>query len=156
MAFVLPVPLWALKKFAAVAALPPPAARRLFADTTGAVFAAAGCTVKFDSRSKFTSIHAQTTVAQATVRGFWLVVSGGGLQGDPRQQGGAWVLGAGGGGEVTTVWSHYDRHNADQVPIPVLLAAAGAPASLYVHPRPAPAAAAPAAAAAAAAAGGSA
>jgi hypothetical protein len=148
MAVVLPVPLWALQKFAADAALPPAAARRLYADTTGALFAAAGCTVKFDSRSKFTSMHAQTTVAQATVRGFWLVVSGGGLQGDPRQQGGAWVLeatprggGGGGGGEITTVWSHYDRHNADQVPIPVLLAAAGAPASLYVHPRPVTAAA---------------
>ena len=34
-----------------------------------------------------------------------------------------------------TLWAHIDRHNADQVPIPVLCRAAGLPDDVYRHPR---------------------
>ncbi len=143
---VLPVPLWSLQKFVATetkaGTMSAAHAARLYCDPKAAAFAALGFNFKFDSRAKFTSIHAQTSVAGATWKGFVLGVTGGGTQGDPRQQGGAFVIGAragaGEGGEAgpECVWAHYDRHNADQVPIPVLLAAAGLSPSLYVHKRP--------------------
>jgi hypothetical protein len=130
---VLPVPLWSLQKFLrSEKLLGTPLASRIFCDPKAESFKAIGATFKFDSRAKFSSIHAQTSVAGATWKGFVLGVTGGGTQGDPRQQGGAFVLG---GDPVACLWAHYDRHNADQVPIPVLLEAAGAPQSLYVHPR---------------------
>jgi hypothetical protein len=149
---ILPVPHWALAKYVRGegASLPHEVKARLYCDPDAAAFDALGFNFKFDSRSTFTSIHAKTTVFQATVRGFVLGVTGGGMQGDPRQQGGAFVLerranaaaaggagaGKGGGeGELACVWAHYDRHNADQVPIPVFLRAAGAPVDAYVHVR---------------------
>jgi len=51
------------------------------------------------------------------------------MQGDPRQQGGCFIISTSLKNEPTvhkeykTLWCHYDRHNADQVPIPVLFAA---------------------------------
>lgn len=141
---VLPVPLWSLKQYlSSEKLLGTPAASSLFCDPKGEAFKALGFTLKFDSRSKFTSIHAKTSVAAATWNGFVLGVTGGGMQGDPRQQGGSFVIDSGGEGGAsaaaaaaapTCVWSHWDRHNADQVPIPVLLEAAGVPQSYYVHP----------------------
>ncbi len=143
---------------------PPPAA----------LFKALAFPLKFDSRARFTSIHAQTSVAAATWKGFLTGVQTG-MQGDPRQQGGAVVLtarGARAGGEEeeegggiasdapastaalppllpAVTWVHRDRHNADQALIPVLLAAAGAPEGAYVHGRHVAAASAATAAAAA-------
>ncbi len=136
---ILPVPLWSLQKYVRGegSSLPKEVAARIYCDPKAESFAALGFNFKFDSRSTFTSIHAKTTVFQATVRGFVLGVTGGGMQGDPRQQGGAFVIEAGGekGTELKCAWAHYDRHNADQVPIPVFLKAAGAPVDAYVHVR---------------------
>jgi hypothetical protein len=152
--FVLPVSGAHLARFVADTAAPPSVAARLFANPGASIAAAAGCTFRFDSRATFTSPHAQTSVLGATLRGLSLGLRTG-PQGDPRQQGGAWVLelqqpppagdgggdsGDGGGGVArwTTVWVHRDRHNADQVPLPLLVAVAGGPPGAYVHPRPAP------------------
>jgi len=158
LAVVLPVPEWALMRYVADAKLSPDMARRLYCDPSGALFAAAGCNLRFDSRSKFTSPHAKTSVLAATWKGFALGVTTG-MQGDPRQQGGCFILArresASAGGETVvvgsgaeavaagagtaavmprTVWAHLDRHNADQVPIPVIMNAAGLPPSLYTQP----------------------
>jgi hypothetical protein len=163
---VLPVPAWSLRRYVADAKLSPDMARRICcvpADSGAAMFAACGCNLRFDSRSKFTSPHAKTSVLAATVKGFAMGVTGG-MQGDPRQQGGCFILagpgaaaatrdsdsaaavasgGAGGGcaydvsaapAAVRTVWAHLNRHNADQVPIPAILSAAGLPAELYTQP----------------------
>lgn len=159
--FVLPVPPASLARFVRESSCPPWVAERLFADPRAALAAAAACNKKFDSRSKFTSPHAQTTVLQATLRGLAIGLRTG-PQGDPRQQGGSWVLegvggstAAGGGGTDAgaaaappapstaspagwvTTWGKRDRHNADQVPLPLLVHLAGAPPGGYVHPRPA-------------------
>lgn len=162
---VLPVPHWSLKKYVDAEKLPAALSDKLFC-ATSELFTAVGANFKFDSRAKFDSIHAQTSVLGATLKGFVLGVAGGGMQGDPRQQGAAFVLrchatsgaqqtSGGVGAEAvdgcghaeqpppiataaltwTTVWAHKDRHNADQVPIPVLLAAAGLPSHVYKHPR---------------------
>jgi hypothetical protein len=131
---VLPVPLWSLQRYLAQEKLlGTPAAAHIFCDPHAAAFKALGFTLKFDSRAKFTSIHAKTSVASATWKGFVLGVTGGGMQGDPRQQGGAFVIDGAAAAGPTCVWSHWDRHNADQVPIPVLLEAAGVPQSHYTH-----------------------
>ena len=157
---ILPVPLWAAQRFVRDELAGRPAlADALYCDPGGAVFRALGSfTLRFDTRSTFTSPHAQTTVAQATWRGLVLGLRSG-TQGDPRQQGGAFVLrrrrdggpevavagaavdgaavdGAAVAGDVECVWAHIDRHNADQVPIPVLVRAAGLPDAVYKHPRP--------------------
>lgn len=146
-AVVLPVPLWAAQRFVREELGGRALAGALYCDPGGAAFKALGSfSLKFDTRSTFTSPHAQTTVAQATWRGLVLGLRSG-TQGDPRQQGGAFVLRAstpaaaeagapGGGLAEECVWAHIDRHNADQVPIPVLLRAAGLPDAVYTHPRP--------------------
>ena len=141
--FFLPVPAKALQRFVKETQAPPFVAARLFADPAAAIAKAAACTLKFDSRATFTSPHAQTTVLQATWKGFAMGVRTG-MQGDPRQQGGAWIIeeaanGGGDGGappQWRTVWGKRDRHNADQTPLALLVHHAGAPASAYVHPRP--------------------
>lgn len=128
-AIVLPVPVWALQRYAATE-LPAahPLLRALYCDPGGRAFAQLGVfNFRFDSRSTFDSPHAKTTVWQATWRGFLLGVQTG-MQGDPRQQGGAFVIRGG-----ACAWAHLDRHNADQVPIPVLVRAAGAPDAAYRH-----------------------
>lgn len=150
---ILPVPLWAAQRFVRDELAGRPAlADALYCDPGGVTFRALGSfTLRFDTRSTFTSPHAQTTVAQATWRGLVLGLRSG-TQGDPRQQGGAFVLRRRGGpevavagaavagaaedGDVECVWAHIDRHNADQVPIPVLVRAAGLPHAVYKHPRP--------------------
>ena len=162
MRVVLPVPLWALQRFLAEEMKGHALAEALYCDPGGAAFHALGAfNKKFDTRSTFTSPHAQTTVAQATWKGLVLGLRSG-MQGDPRQQGGAFVIsagggrgtaaggGGGGGGDggggaggsgaepqpfASTLWAHIDRHNADQVPIMVLCRAAGLPDDAYRHPR---------------------
>ena len=140
MRVVLPVPLWALQRFLAEEMKGHALADALYCDPGGAAFHALGAfNKKFDTRSTFTSPHAQTTVAQATWKGLLLGLRSG-TQGDPRQQGGAFVIRAGGGRgaeqpPASTVWAHIDRHNADQVPIMVLCRAAGLPDDVYRHPR---------------------
>ena len=159
MRVVLPVPLWALQRFLAEEMKGHALAEALYCDPGGAAFHALGAfNKKFDTRSTFTSPHAQTTVAQATWKGLVLGLRSG-TQGDPRQQGGAFVIragggrgtaagggggGGGGGGaeqqqqqqpSASTLWAHIDRHNADQVPIMVLCRAAGLPDDAYRHPR---------------------
>jgi hypothetical protein len=127
---VLPVPLWALQRYAADRLGAHAAfAARVFADEGGAAFRALGCPVKFASRKlRPDTIHAHTAVGTAAWRGL-LEGLRGGMQGDPRQLGLAAVVDGG----TRVVWAHRDAFNADQVPIPVLLAAAGVPASAYVH-----------------------
>jgi len=133
---VLPVPLWALQRFLAEEMKGHALAEALYCDPGGAAFHALGAfNKKFDTRSTFTSPHAQTTVAQATWKGLLLGLRSG-TQGDPRQQGGAFVIRA----EqqpprASPLWAHIDRHNADQVPIMVLCRAAGLPDDAYRHPR---------------------
>ncbi len=155
MRIVLPVPLWALQRFLNEEMRGHALADALYCDPGGAAFRALGAfNLKFDTRATFTSPHAQTTVAQATWKGLVLGLRFG-TQGDPRQQGGVFVIGAGGGrggsggnggddigaGEAlggktpVTLWAHIDRHNADQVPIAVLCRAAGLPDDVYTHPR---------------------
>jgi hypothetical protein len=148
LAVVLPVTVPQLQRFVGRGSTPDRVAARLFCDPTSAAFAALGFNFKFDSRAEFTSIHAQTSVLGAVWKGLVAGIAGGGMQGDPRQQGGAFVIRAAGSrgrgrgkqAAPACVWAHFDRHNADQVPIPVLLAAAGAPAAAYVHPRASPSA----------------
>jgi hypothetical protein len=99
---VLPVPLWALQRFLGEEMKGHALADALYCDPGGAAFKALGSfNLKFDTRSTFTSPHAQTTVAQATWKGLVLGLRSG-TQGDPRQQGGVFVIragvGAGGGG----------------------------------------------------------
>ena len=136
MRIVLPVPLWAMQRYLAEEMKGHALADALFCDPGGAAFRALGSfNLKFDTRSTFSSPHAQTTVAQATWKGLVLGLRSG-TQGDPRQQGGAFVIRAGGGGGgCSTMWTHIDRHNADQVPIMVLCRAAGLPDDVYRHPR---------------------
>lgn len=128
---VLPVPLWALQRYAREKlAAHPDFAAALFCDPAAALFAALACTVKFSTaKLRPDSIHAHTSVLTATLKG---IAEGlrGGPQGSPSQMGGAFVLEDGG---RRAAWAHKDSFNADQVPIPVLLAAAGAPAALYAH-----------------------
>jgi hypothetical protein len=123
---LLPVPLWALDKYAATQ---PALAPYLACDPSAAVFSALHCGFSFaTAKLRPDSIHAHTGVLAATWKGLVQGVTGG-MQGDPRQMGGALVLQ--GGSKV--VWQHRDAYNADQVPIPVLLAAAGVDPSLYNH-----------------------
>lgn len=141
--FVLPVPASALIRFVGESASPTFVRERLFADPTATIAKAAACNKKFDSRKNFTSPHAQTSVLQATLRGLAIGLRTG-PQGDPRQQGGSWVLEMRGSDPAspdcwTTVWGKRDRHNADQVPLPVLMRVSGAPAHAYTHPRAMPA-----------------
>lgn len=132
---ILPVQPRHVARFVRDSAIPPQVALRIFSDSSAALASASKCNKRFDTRSTFTSPHAQTTVLGATLAGLGLGLMTG-PQGDPRQQGGAWVLQLSDGGHTwTTLWAHRDRHNADQVPIPVLFAAAGLPPSAYVHPR---------------------
>jgi hypothetical protein len=136
---ILPVQLWAAQRFLLEELDGRALAASLYCDPDGVAFRALGrFNLKFDTRSTFTSPHAQTTVAQATWRGLVLGLRSG-TQGDPRQQGGAFVLrGAPAEGAADCfecVWAHIDRHNADQVPIPVLVRAAGLPDAVYTHPR---------------------
>jgi len=140
LAVILPVPLWAAQRFVRDELAGRPLATSLYCDPGGVTFRGLGSfNHRFDTRSTFTSPHAQTTVAQATWRGLVLGLRSG-TQGDPRQQGGAFVLRGGAAGSaaggVECVWAHLDRHNADQVPIPVLVRAAGLPDAVYAHPRP--------------------
>jgi hypothetical protein len=133
---VLPVPLWSLQRLAE--RVVPQLAAHLACDPTGAVFAALGCNFVFTTRKlRPDTIHAHTGVARAALGGLWEGLTGG-MQGDPRQMGCAFVLDA----EGSALWAHKDAFNADQVPIPVLLAAAGLePAALYTHGGPPPLAA---------------
>jgi hypothetical protein len=132
---ILPVQARHLARFISDTKAPGQIIDRLFADPSAVIATAAQCNKRFDTRSTFTSPHAQTSVLGATFAGLALGLRTG-PQGDPRQQGGAWVLdlNADGSGWISR-WSHRDRHNADQVPIPILFAAAGLPATAYVHPR---------------------
>lgn len=148
-AVILPVPLWSLQRYIRSENIAPAIAKFLYCDADAITFQLLRMNFSFDSRSSFTSIHAKTSVLQATWRG---LVEGlqTGPQGDIRQQGGAFVLGAdeiingeAGGNAASTeadegphikcLWAHYDRYNADQVQIPVLLMAAGLPHALYRH-----------------------
>jgi hypothetical protein len=124
---LLPVPLWSLQKFAAsVPALAP----HLACDPAGAVFKALNCNFSFATKKlRPDSIHAHTSVLGATWSG---LVEGmaTGMQGDPRQMGGALIV-----KEGKVIWQHKDQYNADQVPIPVLLAACQAGVEgAYKHP----------------------
>lgn len=127
---VLPVPLWALQRFVREQLASAPAlAACIFADESAASFSAFACPVKFASRkTRSDTIHAHTSVAAATLKGFAEGLRGG-MQGDPRQLGLAAIVDS---GEVI-VWAHRDAFNADQVPIPVLVAAAGLPQTAYIH-----------------------
>jgi len=130
---VLPVPLWALQRFAREQLRgAPELAACLFADEAAAAFSALGCPVVFATKKlRPDTIHNHHSVFSATLRG---VAEGlrGGTQGDPRQLGLAAVLDDG-----RVVFAHRDAFNADQVPIPVLVAAAGLPPAAYVHHAPA-------------------
>ncbi len=141
---LLPVPLWSLQRLAQQVV--PQLAQHLACDPSGAVFAALGCNFVFTTRKlRPDTIHAHTGAGRAALAGLWEGLTGG-MQGDPRQMGCAFVL----DGEGRALWAHKDAFNADQVPIPVLMAAAGlAPEEVYAHggpPPPPPAAAAAAAA----------
>ncbi len=126
---VLPVPLWARQRFATESLVAfPDLIRALYCDPTGTCFRVLGCNLQFaTTKLRPNSIHDRTSVLAATMKG---IAEGlrGGPQGDPRQQGGCFVV----EGEAL-VWAHLDTYNADQVPIPVLVAASGLPPDTYVH-----------------------
>ena len=137
---VLPVPLWSLKKFADdEIPLDHPLRDHLFCDPGGKTFKALGAfNLKFDTRTPKPGPHQHTSVLSATWKGFTLGVTSG-MQGDPRQQGGSYVLHRDSQTDpdtrnVSTVWTHIDRFNADQVPLPILVKAAGLPDNVYKHP----------------------
>lgn len=130
---ILPVPLWALQRIIVEQSICPHAASLLFCDPKSECFQALGFNLKFDTRTKFTSVHAKTSVLEATVKGFSIGIRTG-MQGNPSQQGGAFVISPVESISASTsaitykcTWCHYDRHNSDQVEIPVLLRAANAP-----------------------------
>lgn len=134
-AVILPVQPRHVARFVRDSSVPSHVALRIYSDASAALASASKCNKRFDTRSTFTSPHAQTTVLGATLAGLGLGLMTG-PQGDPRQQGGAWVLQLSDSGHCwRTLWAHRDRHNADQVPIPVLFAAAGLPSTAYAHPR---------------------
>ena len=134
-AVILPVPLWAAQRFLEQELDKRALAASLYCDPGGVAFNALSTfNLRFDTRSTFTSPHAQTSVASATWKGLVLGLRSG-TQGDPRQQGGAFVLRVAKAGGFECAWAHIDRHNADQVPIPVLVRAAGLPDAVYTHPR---------------------
>jgi hypothetical protein len=124
---ILPVPLWSLQRIIDELKISAHAASLILCDPDSTSFKALNFNVKFDTRSKFSSIHAKTSVFQATVRGFSIGIRTG-MQGNPSQQGGAFVIDIDSESKVgyKCRWCHYDRHNSDQVEIPVLLKAAGA------------------------------
>lgn len=138
---ILPVPLWALQRIIEEYNIPLIAAELIYCDPSSNSFQTLRFNLKFDTRSEFKSVHAKTSVWQATWKGFSIGVRTG-VQGDPRQQGGAFVIVPILRPDVNSnefskkseivpivsyscVWKHYDRHNSDQVEIPVLLRAAG-------------------------------
>ena len=130
---ILPVPHWALARFARESlSTSPELAACVFADERAVAFNALGCTFKFSTaKLKPDTIHAHTSVARAALGGLGEGLRGGGPQGDLRQMGGAWILTNDG---KTAIWAHKDEFNADQVPIPALLNAAGLNETvLYSH-----------------------
>lgn len=140
---ILPVPFWSLQQYILENKIPAVISEMLNCDPNAASFKALNFNFSFDSRSSFTSIHAKTSVLGATLAGLVLGLRSG-MQGDPRQQGGAFVInppfasscetimdGATASNSWSCSWAHYDRFNADQVYIPVLLLAAKLSPHLY-------------------------
>ena len=129
---ILPVPHWALARFAKEAlSQSPELAACIFADEKAASFKAVGCTFKFSTaKLKPNTIHAHTSVARAALWGLGEGLRSG-PQGDLRQMGGAFVLDI----EGKATWAHKDEFNADQVPIQALLTAAGLDETIYKHHR---------------------
>ncbi|KAI9010704.1 hypothetical protein DFJ74DRAFT_710939 [Hyaloraphidium curvatum] len=116
---VTPAPAWAVRKFVASTGFSLP----MYSDPSRELYKALDFNFVFDSKLewKVASRHVRTTVPAAWALGFFKGVTEG-VQGDPRQQGGAFVLGP---GKRECSFVHFDRFNADHAPIPVLLEAVG-------------------------------
>lgn len=148
------MPLWALQRYVRTEKVSAQVESILYCDAAAMTFNLLHMNFVFDSRSTFSSIHAKTSVLQATWNGFLEGLQTG-PQGDMRQQGGAFVLAPSSREDIagsrdegaleqplssadiafTCIWAHYDRHNADQVQIPALLMAAGLPHTVYRNSR---------------------
>ncbi|KXS13176.1 hypothetical protein M427DRAFT_383502 [Gonapodya prolifera JEL478] len=118
---ITPAPPRAVRRFVQQSSLSIP----VFSDAPRSLYTALNMNFRFDSKLEYrvSSRHVRTTVPEAWVKGFVKGVTEG-LQGDPRQQGGSFVLGP---ALRTCTFAHFDRFNADHVPIPDLLTAVGIP-----------------------------
>ena len=120
---ILPVPIWSLEGYIKDENITAPISSMLYCNPDSDLFRALHFNFCFDSRAPVRSIHAKTSVLGATWGGLLLGLRTG-MQGDPRQQGGAFVVKKSIESTWMCVWAHLDRFNADQVQIPVLLLAA--------------------------------
>jgi len=119
-----PAPVWAVQRFVDEINFKLP----IYSDPTKSLYKALNMNLKFDSKLEWrvASKHVRTSVPVAWIKGFYKGVTEG-LQGDPRQQGGTFILGP--AQECSFV--HYDAFNADHVAIPALLEAAGLPSLAF-------------------------
>ncbi|KAJ3341446.1 Thioredoxin-like protein aaed1 [Gonapodya sp. JEL0774] len=117
---ITPAPAWAVRRFIKETRLSLP----MYSNPTRSLYTALNMNFRFDSKLEYrvASPHVRTTVPAAWIKGFAMGVAGGGTQGDPRQQGGAFVLGP---GLRECSFVHFDRFNADHATVPTLLEAAG-------------------------------
>jgi hypothetical protein len=127
---ILPVPIWSLEGYIRDEDIPASISVMLYCDPEADLFRALNFNFRFDSRAPTRSIHSKTSVFGATWGGLLLGLRTG-MQGDPRQQGGSFVIRKSVASTWTCIWAHYDRFNADQVEIPVFLLAAGLPPDIY-------------------------
>ncbi len=116
---ITPAPPWAIRSFLLKTKFSLP----MYSDPSRALYSALNMNFVFDSKMewKVESRHVRTSVPMAWVKGFYKGVTEG-IQGDPRQQGGAFVLGP---EKEECSFVHFDRFNADHATIPRLLEAAG-------------------------------
>lgn len=127
---ILPVPVWALTAYVKDDNIPGQISSMLYCDPDRELFRTLNFNFCFDTRKPVRSIHSKTSVWGATWGGLRIGLRTG-MQGDPRQQGGAFVIKRSTESTWACLWTHFDRFNADQVQIPVLLLAAGLPPGIY-------------------------
>ena len=126
---VLPVTTTILRRYIAEEGISEEVSKLMMCDKSGAAYRALGFNFTFNSKPEQRSIHEKNTLFQKVTKGILMGLKTG-PQGDVRQQGGAFVL-LRRGGHMECAYSHFDRHNSDQIEIPVILRAAQVPLSFY-------------------------
>lgn len=118
-AVITPAPPWSIRSFISKTKFSLP----MYSDPSRELYVALNFNFVFDSKLEYrvASRHVRTSVPMAWIKGFVKGVTEG-VQGDPRQQGGAFVLGP---GKNECSFAHFDRFNADHAGIPTLLEGAG-------------------------------
>lgn len=126
---VLPVSTTILRRYITEEGVSEEVAKLMLCDKSGGAYSSLGFNFTFNSKPSQKSIHEKNTLLQKVWRGIIMGLKTG-PQGDVRQQGGAFVL-VRRGGLVECSYTHHDRHNSDQIEIPVILHAAQVPYSFY-------------------------